>query len=123
MKVINQILEEMGIETLPRNVRLTKLEATILFLNQLTIRNIEPDFKLSLAKLYYDTLHATSDEDMIPLKDAAIVLNTTIEFIFSDSDLASALTKMVIYDFRDLDLRSLSKKYQEEIKIITKERN
>ena len=119
MRDINQILQEMGIKEIPKIVRLKNIDAATLFLHELSERRIHEDLKMSLVKLYYDTLNAVNGEDTVGLKDAAIILNTTIEFIFSDIYLASALTKLLIYDFRDCNINHLKNKYKEELKIIT----
>lgn len=121
MKHISEILKEIELKMKPNNPKITKEEASALVYYQFNLMSINEAFALKFTKLYYDLINNNDNyKKEIPIKDAAIILETTLNFIFSDESLAKSFTKQFLVNYQTKNLDELTKTYQNKINLIKK---
>ena len=121
MKHISEILKEIEPKMKPNNPKITKEEASALVYYQFNLMSINEAFALKFTKLYYDLINNNDNyKKEIPIKDAVIILETTLNFIFSDESLAKSFTKQFLVNYQTKKLDELTKTYQNKINLIKK---
>lgn len=121
MKHISEILKEIELKMKLNNPKITKEEASALVYYQFNLMSINEVFALKFTKLYYDLINNNDNyKKEIPIKDAAIILETTLNFIFSDESLAKSFTKQFLVNYQTKNLDELTKTYQNKINLIKK---
>lgn len=121
MKHISEILKEIEPKMKSNNPKITKDEASVLVYYQFNLMSINEAFALKFTKLYYDLINNNDNfKKEIPIKDAAIILETTLNFIFSDESLAKSFTKQFLVNYQTKNLDELTKTYQNKINLIKK---
>lgn len=121
MKHISEILKEIEPKMKPNNPKITKEEASTLVYYQFNLMSINEAFALKFTKLYYDLINNNDNyKKEIPIKDAAIILETILSFIYSDESLAKSFTKQFLVNYQTKNLDELTKTYQNKINLIKK---